>query len=97
MYSIIQNMTVVKIDGRIRGTEHERQFLINRVAEGKSKNDKHEGIPEGSRGRKTDKADYIKEVIQEQFKDFDGKFSDAEIMREYLQGEMRIESRIRLS
>ena len=30
------------------------------------------------------KADHIKKVIKEQSKDFEGKFSDAEIMREYL-------------
>ena len=66
--------------------EHERQFLINRVTEGKSKSDKHQGRPEGSRNIKTDKADHIRKVIREQSKDFDGKFSDAKIMREYLQG-----------
>lgn len=30
--------------------------------------------------------DHIKKVIREQSKDFDGKFSDAKIMREYLKG-----------
>ena len=66
--------------------EHERQFLINRVTEGKAKNEKPQGRPEGSHNIKTDKADHIKKVIQEQSKYFDGKFSDAKIMREYLQG-----------
>lgn len=66
--------------------EHERQFLIKRVTEGKSKSEKPQGRPEGSRNIKTDKADHIKKVIREQSKDFDGKFSDAKIMREYLQG-----------
>lgn len=66
--------------------EHERLFLIKRVTEGKARSDKHQGRPEGSRNRKTNKADHIKKVIQELSKDFDGKFSDAKIMREYLQG-----------
>lgn len=66
--------------------EHERQFLINRVTEGKAKSEKPQGRPEGSCNIKTDKADHIKKVIREQSKDFDGKFSDAKIMREYLQG-----------
>ena len=66
--------------------EHERQFLINRVTEGKAKSEKPQGRPEGSHNIKTDKAEHIKKVIQEQSKDFDGKFSDAKIMREYLQG-----------
>lgn len=66
--------------------EHERKFLIKRVTEGKSKSDKHQGRPKGRCNIKSDKADHIKKVIMEQSKDFDGKFSDAKIMREYLQG-----------
>ncbi len=66
--------------------EHERQFLIKRVTEGKSKSEKPQGRPQGSTNLKTDKADHIKKVIKEQSKDFDGKFSDAKIMREYLNG-----------
>ena len=56
--------------------EHERLFLIKRVTEGKSRSEKPQGRPEGSHNIKTDKAS----------KDFDGKFSDAKIMREYLKG-----------
>lgn len=66
--------------------EHERLFLIKRVTEGKSKSEKPQGRPEGSHNIKTDKADHIKKVIREQSKDFEGKFSDAKIMREYLEG-----------
>lgn len=66
--------------------EHEREFLIKRVKEGKSRSDKHQGRPAGSRNLKSDKADHVKKVIMEQSKDFDGKFSDAKIMREYLYG-----------
>ena len=66
--------------------EHERLFLIRRVTEGKSKSDTHQGRPERSHNIKTDKADHIKKVIREQSKDFEGKFSDAKIMREYLEG-----------
>lgn len=66
--------------------EHERQFLIKRVTEGKARSEKPQGRPEGSHNIKTDKADHIKKVIREQSKDFDGKFSDAKIMREYLKG-----------
>jgi len=66
--------------------EYERLFLIKRVTEGKSRSEKPQGRPEGSRNIKTDKADRIKKVIREQSKNFDGKFSDAKIMREYLQG-----------
>lgn len=69
--------------------EHERKFLIKRVTEGKAKSDKHQGRPQGSANIKSDKADHIKKVIMEQSKDFDGKFSDAKIMREYLQGVAR--------
>lgn len=69
--------------------EHERSFLIKRVTEGKSRSDKHQGRPKGSRNVKSDKADHIKKVIIEQSKDFDGKFSDAKIMREYLTGVAR--------
>lgn len=66
--------------------EYERLFLIKRVTEGKSKSEKPQGRPEGSRNIKTDKADHIKKIIREQSKDFEGKFSDAKIMREYLHG-----------
>lgn len=66
--------------------EHERLFLIKRVTEGKDKSEKHQGRPKGSKNIKSDKADHVKKVIREQSKDFDGKFSDAKIMREYLQG-----------
>lgn len=66
--------------------EHERQFLIKRVTEGKAKSDKHQGRPEGSQNINSEKADYIKKIILEQSKDFEGKFSDAKIMREYLNG-----------
>lgn len=66
--------------------EHERQFLIKRVTEGKARSEKPQGRPEGSHNIKTEKADYIKKVIREQSKDFDGKFSDAKIMKEYLKG-----------
>jgi len=69
--------------------EHERLFLIKRVKEGKARSEKPQGRPEGSRNIKTDKADHIKKVIREQSKDLDGKFSDAKIMREYLQGTAR--------
>ena len=69
--------------------EHERLFLIKRVKEGKFRSDKHQGRPEGSLNLKSDKAEHIKKVILEQSKDFDGKFSDAKIMREYLQGVAR--------
>ncbi len=69
--------------------EHERLFLIKRVTEGKSRSDKHQGRPEGSRNIKSDKADHIKKIIMEQSKDFYGKFSDAKIMREYLMGVAR--------
>lgn len=64
--------------------EHERQFLIKRVTEGKARSKKPQGRPEGSPNIKSEKADHIKKVIREQSKDFDGKFSDAKIMREYL-------------
>lgn len=69
--------------------EHERQFLIKRVTEGKAKSDKHQGRPQGSTNIKSAKAEHIKKIIREQSKDFDGKFSDAKIMREYLQGVAR--------
>lgn len=36
--------------------------------------------------RVSSNADHIKKVIREQSKDFDGKFSNTKIMREYLQG-----------
>lgn len=64
--------------------EHERLFLIKRVTEGKDKSEKHQGRPIGSTNQKTDKADHIKKIIREQSKDFEGKFSDAKIIREYL-------------
>ncbi len=65
--------------------EHERLFLIKRVTEGKSRSEKPQGRPEGSPNKKTAKAERIKKIIKEQSKNFDGKFSDAKIMREYLQ------------
>lgn len=69
--------------------EHERLFLIKRVTEGKSRSEKPQGRPEGSHNIKNDKAELIKKIIMEQSKDFDGKFSDAKIMKEYLQGVAR--------
>lgn len=64
--------------------EHERQFLIKRVTEGKSASDKKQGRPQGSPNKESEKAEFIKQVIREQSKDFDGKFSDAKVMRDYL-------------
>lgn len=69
--------------------ENERSFLIKRVTEGKARSQKHQGRPKGSQNLKTDKADYVKKVIKEQSKDFEGRFSDAKIMREYLTGVAR--------
>ncbi len=69
--------------------EHERLFLIKRVTEGKSRSEKPQGRPEGSHNIKNDKAELIKKIIMKQSKDFDGKFSDAKIMKEYLQGVAR--------
>lgn len=69
--------------------ENERLFLIKRVIEGKSRSEKHQGRPKGSLNIKTDKADYVKKVIKEQSKDFEGRFSDAKIMKEYLTGVAR--------
>lgn len=69
--------------------QHEREFLVKRVKEGKARSDKRQGRPEGSRNIKSDKADHIKKVILEQSKGFEGKFSDAKIMREYLPGVAR--------
>lgn len=66
--------------------EHERQFLIKRVTEGKSASDKKQGRPQGSPNKESEKAEFIKQVIREQSKDFDGKFKDAKIMRDYLKG-----------
>lgn len=64
--------------------EHERLFLIKRVTEGKDRSQKHQGRPLGSTNKTTAKADHIKKIIREQSKDFDGKFTDAKILREYL-------------
>lgn len=69
--------------------EYERLFLIKRVTEGKARSEKPQGRPEGSLNKKTAKAEHIKKIIKEQSKNFDGKFSDAKIMREYLQGVAR--------
>ena len=65
--------------------EHEREFLVNRVKEGKATSDKKQGRPKGKPNMNTDKADHIKQTIRDLSKDFDGKYSDAKIMREYLQ------------
>lgn len=64
--------------------EHERQFLIKRVTEGKLASEKKQGRPQGSLNKESEKAEHIKQVIKEQSKDFDGRFSDAKIMRDYL-------------
>lgn len=66
--------------------EHERLLLNQRVTEGKAKSDKKQGRPEGSQNVSSAKADYAKKIILEQSKDFDGRFSDAKIMKEYLAG-----------
>ena len=64
--------------------EHERQFLIKRVTEGKATSSEKQGRPKGSCNIKTDKADHIKQTIKDLSKNFDGKYSDAKILREYL-------------
>ena len=64
--------------------QKERDLLIKRVTEGKEKSDLHQGRPQGSLNQNTEKADHIKKIIKEQSKDFEGKFSDVKIMREYL-------------
>lgn len=69
--------------------QKERELLIKRVTEGKEKSEVHQGRPLGSTNVNTEKANRIKKVIKEQSKDFEGKFSDAKIMREYLNGVAR--------
>lgn len=69
--------------------ENERLFLVKRVTEGKAKSEKHQGRPAGSKNINKVKAGYIKKIIMEQSRDFDGRFSDAKIMREYLKGTAR--------
>lgn len=69
--------------------EEERMLLIKRVTEGKQKSEIHQGRPMGSTNVGTAKADHIKKIIKEQSRDFEGKFSDAKIMREYLNGVAR--------
>lgn len=69
--------------------ENERLLLIKRVTEGKDKSEKHQGRPAGSSNKETEKAAKIKKMIREQSKDFEGKFTDAKIMREYLPGVAR--------
>lgn len=64
--------------------EQERLFLIRRVTEGKAKSTKHQGRPKGSKNLKSEKSENIKKVILELSKDFDGKFTDAKILKEYL-------------
>lgn len=64
--------------------QKERDDLVQRVIEGKAKSEKHQGRPQGSLNRESEKAEHIKKVIKEQSKDFDGRFSDAKIMRVYL-------------
>lgn len=64
--------------------QKERDDLAQRVIEGKAKSDKYQGRPMGSRNKGSQKSMHIRKVIQEQSKDFDGRFSDAKIMREYL-------------
>lgn len=66
--------------------EQERLFLIQRVTEGKARSDRHQGRPQGSPNRESEKADHIRKVIREQSRNFEGRFSDAKIMREYLPG-----------
>ena len=69
--------------------ENERLLLIKRVTEGKDKSAKHQGRPAGSLNKETEKAAKIKKMIREQSKDFEGKFTDAKIMCEYLPGVAR--------
>lgn len=69
--------------------EHERTFLIKRVTEGKAKSENHQGRPKGSLNVNSEKGDRIKQIIREQSKDFEGKFSDVKIMTDYLHGVAR--------
>lgn len=64
--------------------EHERQFLIKRVTEGKAASDEKQGRPKGTPNKNTDKAEHIKQTIKDLSKDFGGKYSDAKILRDYL-------------
>lgn len=64
--------------------EHERLFLIKRVKEGKAESSKPQGRPKGSPNKNTQTAESIKTKIKELSKDFNGNFSDAKIMREYI-------------
>lgn len=69
--------------------EQERLFLVQRVTEGKARSERHRGRPQGSTNRSSVKADFIRKIIREQSKSFDGRFSDVKIMREYLPGVAR--------
>ena len=58
--------------------------MIQRITTGKSVSQTKQGRPKGSLNKESEKAEDIKKRIIELSKDFDGQFSDAKIMREYL-------------
>lgn len=64
--------------------EQERTLMIQRITTGKSVSDKKQGRPKGSLNKESEKAEEIKKRIKELSKDFNGHFSDAKIMREYI-------------
>lgn len=64
--------------------EKERTLLIQRITQGKSVSQTKQGRPKGSLNKDSEKAEEIKKRIIDLSKDFNGQFSDAKIMREYL-------------
>lgn len=64
--------------------EHERDFLIKRVTEGKAKSEVKQGRKVGTKNKTTEKEIEAKRKIKELSKDFNGNLSDARIMRDYL-------------
>lgn len=64
--------------------EQERLLMIQRISNGKAVSQNKQGRPKGSLNKETAKEEETKKIIMELSKDFNGNFSDAKILREYL-------------
>lgn len=64
--------------------EQERLLMIQRISNGKAVSQNKQGRPKGSLNKETAKEEDAKKIIMELSKDFNGNFSDAKILREYL-------------
>lgn len=86
--SLVEEFELENLKDNIRlafeRAEAESKFIGKRIKDGKEVSENRQGKPKGTKNKDTEQAADIKKIIKELSQDFNGQFSDAKIMREYI-------------